>query len=110
MDPGVSIICLYQNGEETAVHDGKNLIPFDLEAIPFHLVKTLLQNMLTIQHRGVINALAEQPLPPHWQDNASLRHARPLLFTNNVCDLPDSKYYLKLTPTFGLEIIKKEAV
>lgn len=110
MDPGVSIICLYQNGEVTAVHDDKNLIPFDLEAIPFHLVKTLLQNMLTIQHRGVINALAEQPLPPNWQDNASLRHARPLLFTNNVCDLPDSKYYLKLTQTFGLEIIKKEAV
>lgn len=110
IDPGVSVICLHQNGEGTTVHDGQKHIPFNLEAIPFNLTKILLKNMLNIQHRGVIKALAEQPLPKNWKDHASLRYARPLLFTNGICDLPNSKYYLKLTPTFGLEIIKKETL
>lgn len=109
IDPGVSILCLHQIGDETAVHNGEELIPVNLAAVPARLVKTLLQNTITIQHRSVINALVEQPLPLSWQDNVSLRHTRPLLFTEGVCDLPGAKYYLKLTPKFGLEIIKKEA-
>ncbi|VAW35174.1 CRISPR-associated helicase Cas3, partial [hydrothermal vent metagenome] len=116
IDPGVSLICLHQNGDRTtkdtdvAVHDGQKLIPFNLETIPFSLTKTLLKNMLNIHHRGVIKALVDQPLPKNWKDHAALSYARPLLFINGICDLPDSKYYLKLTQTFGLEIIKKETV
>jgi len=110
IDPGVSIICLHQKGEKTAVYNNDQLVPFNLEAIPFNLTKILLKNMLNIHHRGVIRALEDQPLPKNWKTHAALRYARPLLFINNICELPNSKFYLKLTRTFGLEIIKKEAI
>lgn len=69
----------------------------------------LLQYKLSIRHRGVLRALEGLPEHKAWAKQPRLKHARPLVFVDGRCQLPNSPYTLRLTRTYGLEITEREA-
>jgi hypothetical protein len=113
IDLSLTLVCLQKVGESVAVYskDGQ-METFDLEApVTFGLSQKIMQNALSLQHKGLIIKLLEQPIPASWRRDAGLRYCRFALFDidNHVCDdVPG--YTLHLTQAHGLEITKKEAL
>ncbi len=98
--PGVDIICM-------STDKGSGL-PYPIERKPTRdEIKHLLQYRLNIQRTDLVKAIKALPLNPHWEHVPALRYARVIHFTNGEAIIPNSGYRLKLTPTYGLEIIKE---
>ena len=109
IDVSLTLVCLRKTADAVAIYDGEKQISFNLEdPLPPDLPKKLLQNGISIQHRGVVNHFIPQQLPSSWQENSALRYCRYAIFEDGECDLP--RYTLKLDKQFGLQIIKKEEV
>ncbi|MCP4416588.1 MAG: CRISPR-associated helicase Cas3', partial [Chloroflexi bacterium] len=107
IDVSVTLICLHKTAVSVAIHDAEKSIQFNLED-PLHsdLPNKLLQNGISIQHKGLVNHFIPQQLPSSWQENAALRYCRYAIFEDGVCELP--QYALKLNKQLGLQIIRKE--
>ena len=69
----------------------------------------LLRHKLTIRNWGVMRALKALPDHKPWAKLPQLKYARPLVFEDGQCQLRDSRYSLRLTRAYGLEIIQREA-
>lgn len=109
IDPDITLICLHQEEDNIFAYNNDGAIAVKLEARPTpDVIKLLLQNSITVQHKAVLHHFLAQPVPASWQQQSTLRHCRPVLFQDGVYEL--GKYTLKLSQTLGLEICKKEAV
>ncbi len=109
IDPGISLVCLHQAEEGVFIYTGDGSMTINLEgALTANVIKQLQQNIITVQHKEVVRYFVPQPLPAGWQEQAALRHCRPILFTNGRYTAME-KHDLCLTQALGLEIIKKEA-
>jgi CRISPR-associated endonuclease/helicase Cas3 len=107
IDVSMRLICLHKTAVSIAIYDQEKRIAFNLEdPLRSNLPQKLLQNSITIQHKGLVNHLVPQQLPPSWQENAALRYCRYAVFEDGVCDLP--QYTLKLSKQLGLQITRKE--
>ena len=104
-EPGVSIVCLFDTASGIAFDpDGEETT--DLKTVPSpQQIKRLLQNTVTIQHKGVLRALLNREVPSGWKSIPALRHARLVIFEGGSCQLEG--YTLRLSRQIGLEI-KKE--
>lgn len=112
IDPGVSLVCLHREGETTFIYtpDGAK-VPINLaEEVSIQQIRQLQQNMMTVQHKGLVRHFVERQPPTGWQQQAALRHCRPVVFEQGVYTAEDTRYLLRLSQKFGLEIIKKEDV
>jgi len=111
IDPGISLICLYQTNEGIAVLTENGLLPIDLSKKPSaDLTRQLLQNIVTLQHRAVVHYFLEHvALPIGWQRSAALRYTRPVIFENGQYYLNGTSYTLRISRRFGMEILKEEA-
>lgn len=109
IDPGITLVCLHQEKDNIFAcnNDGKIAVKLEVQPTP-DVIKLLLQNSITVQHRTVLRHFLAQPVPTSWQRQATLRHCRPVLFQSGVYELDN--YILKLSQALGLEICKKEAV
>ena len=97
--PGIDIVCLIDEPLKQMAQDKPSLAETAI----------LLQHKLTIRNRGVMRALEALPDHKPWAKLPQLKYARPLVFEDGQCQLPDSRYSLRLTRDYGLEIIKGEA-
>jgi hypothetical protein len=63
-----------------------------------------------VSHRGVRYSLAQERynLPPAWAEESALRYHRMVAFENGFCQLTGTRFALRLTPEFGLEVLNKE--
>ena len=110
IDPGISLVCLHRTGETVFLHTAEGQITVNLEDdVPRALIRHLQQNMITLQHKGLVHHFVPQQPPASWQKQAALRHCRPVIFENGS-NKDASRYTLQLSQEFGLEIIKKEDV
>ncbi len=108
IDPGISLVCLHREDGQLFIYTPAGQLAVNLdEAPPFTQIKHLQQNTITVQHKAVFHHFLEMAPPPSWQKEAALRHCRALIFDRGVhTEVP--KYTLRLSPKFGLEIIKQE--
>jgi CRISPR-associated endonuclease/helicase Cas3 len=108
IDPGISLICLHRAGEQVFIHTKDDIMIVNPEGeIPREVIKQLQQNMITVQHKGLLHHFVDiQPLAS-WQKEAALRHCRPVIFEDGFYN-DHPKYTLRLSQKLGLEIIKKE--
>ena len=97
--PGIDVVCLI---DEPLMQMAERVPSRDETAI-------LLRYKLTIRSQSIRQALAQLPIHKAWARQPQLKYARPLVFDNGCCRLPDSPYMLRLTRDYGLEIIKTEA-
>ncbi len=106
-EPGISVVCLHETPRGIAL-DPAGEWPVDLDApLTPETERQLLQQSVTIQHRPIRIALAQQLPPANWAKSPLLRHHRLAVFSNGVCAMPDTPYMLRLTRQLGLEVIKK---
>ncbi|MEW5956222.1 MAG: CRISPR-associated helicase Cas3' [Chloroflexota bacterium] len=110
IDPGISLVCLHREDGQLFVHTPAGPLTVNLdEKPPFTQIKHLQQSTITVQHKAVFHHFLKKAPPPGWQKEAALRHCRALIFEQGVC--PETpKYTLRLSPKFGLEIIKQEDI
>ena len=97
--PGIDIVCLID----------EPLMPVAQRVPNPAETAMLLRHKLTIRNRGVMRALEALPDHKTWAGQPQLKYARPLVFEDERCQLPDSPYSLRLTRDYGLEIINREA-
>lgn len=78
IDPGISLICLHQEGSMIYVYtrDGKVAVNLEEDVWP-DLIKVLQQNTITVQHKAIVHHFVPQSIPASWQKQAALRHCRP---------------------------------
>lgn len=108
IDPGISLVCLHQRGNSLFLMTNTGQLSIDLtQEVLWHQTNSYLQNTLTIHHRTVINHFLAQLVPPAWRQHSTLRHCRPVIFTNGLHEM-NAEYSLRLSRDLGLEIIKKE--
>ena len=108
IEPGVSLVCLHQTPQGLALDPDGTGAPISRDEPPdTDLTMKLLQQTVTVQHRGVVNQLLGEKPPRGWRRNASLRHHRLAVFTDGVCALGGG-YELKLSRELGLQIERKE--
>lgn len=108
IDPGISLVCLHQQGDGLFLMTSSGLLPVKLtQEVPWHQVSIYQQNTLTLQRRDVVNHFVAQPVPPAWREQAALHHCRPVIFTDGLYVM-DANHTLRLSRELGLEIIKTE--
>ena len=110
IDFSITVVCLHRDTNELHIY-GKNgeHLPIDLNSTPRpNMVKMLLQNALSIQHRGIGKYFVEQNPPQSWRKSAALRYCRYTIFENGICELPN--YTLRLSRELGLEMIERETI
>jgi CRISPR-associated endonuclease/helicase Cas3 len=109
IDVGISLICLHRKEDRIFIHTLEGELKVNLvEEVPFHQIKYLQQNTITVQHKALFYHFVYQKLPESWQNQAALRHYRTVIFEDERNgDVPN--YTLKLSRDFGLEIVKQEA-
>ncbi len=111
IDLSLTVICFHKkpNGQIGVYNEAGNFVPVDLDGdTSYRQTRLLLQNAVSIQHKGIVFPLLEQKIPDSWQQDASLRYCRYLVFEGGVSrDI--AGYTLTLTPELGLSIIKQEA-
>ena len=71
-------------------------------------VNSLLRYKVTVRHRDVKYALEQLEANPNWKRIPQLKYARAVEFDGDRYDAPNSPYSLRLTPDYGLEIIRQE--
>lgn len=99
--PGVDIICV------SGTSDG--LLPVLVDRKPRQdEIQQYLQHRITVHKSELVKALKALPVNPHWESIAALRFARPLVFTQGECLVPNTHYRLKLSPLYGLEFVKEK--
>ncbi len=111
IDLSLTVICFHKkpNGQIGVYNEAGNFVPVDPDGdTSYRQTRLLLQNAVSIQHKGIVFPLLEQKIPDSWQQEASLRYCRYLVFEGGVSrDI--AGYTLTLTPEVGLSIIKQEA-
>ena len=110
IDAGISLVCLHKNEDGLYIYTETGTLLVDLaHDFPRNHMKYLQQNIINVQHKAVFYHFVAQDPPKPWQNEAALRHLRPVIFENGQNhEVPN--YTLKLSQEFGLEIIKQEAV
>ncbi len=108
IEPTVQVICLHRVGAGVALEPDGSL-PVDLarRAEPHRL----LRYVVSIRHRGVFQQLVEgqeYALPKAWADEPALRYHRVAVFTDGLCRIAGTRFVLRLTREFGLEILKED--
>ena len=99
MQPGVEIVCL-TNSE---VFD----LPADIQRRPTKAeVTKLLQYRLTIRKQSLIDHLLALPAYPSWRYESALRDTKPIVFDSDTFTIPGSDYFLRISPFYGLEMVK----
>jgi len=109
--PTVSLVCLHEtpNGLNTEP-DGSGHIINVKERPDAETTQWLARATVSVSHQGIVQFLLHTGQPPaSWSDHSLLRHNHFLSrFQQGGCRLEGSAYLLKLTKTYGLEIIKEE--
>ncbi len=110
MEPGVEVVCLWRGeADRLFVVSEDGPVPLELQDEPAPpLTRILLQNVVTLRHRAIFNYFLQQESPAAWRRNPSLRGCRPAIFVDGLFAVPETPYFLRLTPELGLEIIKQE--
>lgn len=96
---GIDLICL---GTDGLYPDLPHRPPTSDE------VQALLRYKITVRQRDVLDDLRILPAHPHWERIPQLRDARPVIFENHIFAIPASDYLLRLSPFYGLEIVRRE--
>lgn len=108
IEPTVQVICLHQVEAGTALEpDGSE--PVDLKRKPDP--RRLLRYTVSIGKKAIFNALCTRPeydLPPAWKSETALKHHRVAVFENSRCQIAGTRYILRLTSQYGLEIRKED--
>jgi len=111
--PGISVVCLHRINERLCIEPYGEPIVYDPTVKPDHnLTRELSRHSVTIRRPDVERCLLD-PIEPevvaileHWKEVAALRYHRVAIFENGLCKLFDSPYTLRLTRTYGLEVLK----
>jgi len=96
--PGLDIICIMD----------EDLLALTQRKPSRDDVDNLLRYKVTVRHRDVKYALEQLEVNPNWKRIPQLKYARAVEFDGDRYDVPDSPYSLRLTPDYGLEIIRQE--
>ncbi len=108
MRPTISLVCLH--GEIDAAYvalDPKGTAAVDLNKKPSpDLVRELVMRVVTVSHPIVLHHFGRQAVPRGWKEVALLQNHRQVIFTDGEYHLGDEGYTLKLSETYGLEIVK----
>jgi len=109
IDLSLTVVCLHKvNGHMGGYNENNAFVPIDLNGeVSTDQVKLLLQNALSIQHKGIVFSLLDEKIPDAWTRDASLRYCRYLVFTDGVNEAIPG-YTLTLNSELGLSIIKQE--
>ena len=103
----IQILCLHRCGDIYSLEPDSS-VPVDFQSKP--RVSDLLRYVVGVSHRGVRYSLAQEQynLPPAWAEESVLRYHRMVVFENGFCQLTGTRFALRLTPEFGLEVLNKE--
>lgn len=107
IDPGVSVICLHEtlNGPALEPHSSRLL---DLgQPLSYTDVQAILQCVVEIRDRRILYHLLEEEahqLPYAWRDERALKYHCMAVFRDGVCRVEGTRFVLKLSREFGLEI------
>lgn len=110
-DPGLSVVCLHRR-EGALYTEPDGGLRIDLDRPPTHgETAHLAQCIVGVSHRGVVQALLAQAVPPCWRKNGLLRNARVAVFESGVHNVAGAgaNYALCLSREFGLEIERQSA-
>ncbi len=110
IDPGVSVICLHETLNGPALEPDDSYL-LDFGQAPLHTdVQAVLQYVVEIRDRRILNHLLEQEehrLPYAWRDEPALKYHCMAVFKDGICQIEGSRFVLKLSREFGLEIAEE---
>lgn len=110
IDLSLTVICFHKkpDGQIGVYNEAGNFVSIDLDGdLSSRQTRLLLQNAISIQHKGIVSPLLDQEIPDSWKQEASLRYCRYLIFEDGI-SREVANYTLFLTPELGLSIIKQE--
>ena len=81
--PSLAVICLYDTKKGISLDEqGHSIIQLDTAPVDKHDIEKLLNQSVTITHRGIIGFLLENcEIPSSWKRSSLLRYSRPLIFS-----------------------------
>ncbi len=96
--PGVDIICIVNREMESRL----NRVPSKED------IDELLRYKVTVRRAEVKDGLERLREHEKWKSKAQLKFARVVTFDDGLFNVPESKYALRLTREYGLEIFLEE--
>jgi CRISPR-associated endonuclease/helicase Cas3 len=104
-EPTVQVVLVYQIGGRDYL-DGAGREPFSEADEPdITRVRRLLDNEITINHRGCVAFYTAQSVPRGWRDRGMLRHHRVVRIDASGISLP-TEYRLRFDPDVGVRFIR----
>jgi CRISPR-associated endonuclease/helicase Cas3 len=106
-DPSVSLVCLHaiDGSLNTEPDDSGQTVRLDVK--PDNLLTGhLAQHTVALTHRRVFEYYTAQEAPAGWRDHPLLRDHRVAVFSEGICELPNTPYTLRISREMGLEIAK----
>ena len=111
-EPSISLICLHRvnNNIYLDPENAKELLDTTIKP-DTDLVKKLLGQSVSVQHRTVVQHFSENEPElrwKEWKEVAALKYSVPIVFENGRCKLTGTKYTLVLDRKTGLKIEKED--
>ncbi len=112
MRPTIGLVCLHGKVDADVVAlDAGGLVDVNLTQEPsMELTKGLALRVVTVSHPAVLRHFLSQDVPRGWRDHSLLYTHRKAIFTDGVCEMPGTKYQLRLSQELGLEIVKLDDI
>ncbi len=99
---GIDILCVRTDHSDLPLPVLPDRPPTNAE------ISTLLRFRVTIRNQEVMQALKNMPENPHLSRSPQLKDTRPIVFSSGSYAIPGSRYLLRLSRFYGLEIIKED--
>jgi len=110
--PSVALVCMHETTAGLNTHpDGSGIWINEHQRPDNESTKALAGCTLSINHQGVVQYLLHSgkgEQPSGWKEHSLLRNHYLIRFNNQHARIEGCKYRLKLTQTYGLEILKEE--
>jgi CRISPR-associated endonuclease/helicase Cas3 len=106
--PSVPAVCLHRTEAGLTLEpDGSGPI-VDLNQEPgADLTEQIARHTIDVRHRALFHQLVERPGPSGWRDHPLLNDHRAVVFDGGLCPFPGTRYAVRLSREFGLEIEKE---
>ncbi len=107
-EPGISLVCLHEvGGDLNTEPDGAGQRVVLTHMPDAELTGHLARHTVSVAHRGVFNHFQAQEPPQKWGKHPLLRDHRVVIFRDGLYTSPDTRYTLRLSREFGLEVLKE---
>lgn len=106
--PSISLVCLHQVAASLVPKPNGSGPMIDLELNPDDaLTKELVRRTVSVSDSRVVHYFRDEEVPSGWQEHPLLQDHRLAIFTDGICPMPGTGWYLRLDRELGLEVLKQ---